>query len=177
MKALLIRRSAALARDERGASIVELALLAPVLGTLILGMIDLGQGFSARHDLQRAANRAIELAQTRRVSRSSDDTEVSYQFVVNEAATAAGVATSAVTLTRWRECDRVVQLPRNNTAVFEAVCTPDSSGNPREVARYLKVKIVSSYSPMLRFGPIALSPVANADGSIPMTVEAAVRIQ
>ena len=42
MRALSLRPPSSLVRDERGASIVELALFAPFLGTLMLGMTDLG---------------------------------------------------------------------------------------------------------------------------------------
>ena len=68
MKGLSIRLPFGLVRDERGASILELALFAPFLGTLMLGMTDLGRALSARHELQRAADQAMELAMSRVVT-------------------------------------------------------------------------------------------------------------
>ena len=35
-------------RDERGTSIIELALVAPLLATLVIGMSDLSRGYSAK---------------------------------------------------------------------------------------------------------------------------------
>ena len=35
-----------LAKDEGGASIIELALVAPILATLLVGMVDLSRAYS-----------------------------------------------------------------------------------------------------------------------------------
>ena len=160
-----------LARDERGASIVELALLAPFLGTLMLGMVDLGQGLSARHDLQQAVSRTMELASSRVVTADPDTGLPDYEFLREEAADAADVPIENVALTQWRECNGTVQ------ATYNAVCQPDADGNPQEVARYVRISITTTYTPSFRYGPIALSSAATSDGRVPMAAEAAVRIQ
>lgn len=163
-----------LVRDERGASILELALLAPFLGTLMLGMVDLGRALSARHDLQSAANRAMELAMSRVVTADADGGEADYGFLRRAAAEAAGVPLGNVTLAKWRECNGVEQED------YEAVCPPveeDGEQVPQEVARYVRVEIESSYVPAFRYGPIALSSAAEPDGTLRMTAEAAVRVQ
>ena len=49
-----------LRRDERGASVVELALVAPVFAALLLGMVDLSGAYSARLELEQAAQQTIE---------------------------------------------------------------------------------------------------------------------
>lgn len=159
-----------LACDERGTSLVELALFTPILATLLLGAVDLGQGISARHDLQQAANHAMELAITRDAQVDPDTGVLDYGFVTAAAQAEAG-PDATVVLTKWRECNGDVETP------YEDVCAPDSSGKAREVARYLRVRITATYTPSFRFGPIGMSSAANADGSIPMAVEAAVRIQ
>jgi hypothetical protein len=180
-------RAHALASDERGASIVELALLMPILGTMLLGMADLGQAVAAKHDLQRAANRAIELANTRIVTIDPTASIASYEFVRVEAKNEAAVADDQVKLSRWRECNGVPQLPEEDE--YNKVCGPakdehdavikDAAGNEvqQEVARYLKVDITSEYEPLFSFGPIALSSGANSHGKLPIKVSAAVRIQ
>ena len=155
-----------LARDERGASIVELALFMPFLGTLMLGMVDLGQGLSARHDLQQAASQAMELALTRDAEADEDTGEPDYTFIRQAAAAAADVPLANVTLTRWRECNGTAKTP------YKDVCDAGE-----EVARYVRVQISSTYVPSFRYGPIALSSAANANGAVPMTAEAALRIQ
>ena len=50
-----------LRRDARGASMIEFGMLAPFLGLLVAGMIDLGQGLSERYTLQQAVNRGLEM--------------------------------------------------------------------------------------------------------------------
>lgn len=45
-----------IARDSRGAAIVEFALLAPVLITLLLGILGYGQYFLLAHSAQQLAN-------------------------------------------------------------------------------------------------------------------------
>ena len=162
-----------LAQDERGASIVELALLAPFLGTLMLGMVDLGQGISARHDLQQAVNHAMELALTRDPP-VDESGAPSYDYLREAAASAAGLPVDSVTLTPWFECNGAA--PDDEEAEAN-VCSPDADGNPKEVARYVRIRIATVYTPTFRYGPIALSSAANSDGTVPMAAEAAIRMQ
>lgn len=174
MKRPTFRLPTGLARDERGASLVELALLAPFLGTLMLGMIDLGRALSERHDLQQAANRAMELAMSRVVTADASGGEADYGFLRRAAAEAAGVPLANVTLTKWRECNGEEQ------EVYDEVCPSveeDGEQVAQEVARYVRVRITSNYVPAFRYGPVALSSAAGADGTVTMTAEAAVRVQ
>lgn len=166
-------RTRSLARDERGASILELALLAPFLGTLMLGMIDLAQGISARHDLQQAVNHALELALAREAT-ADESGEPDYEPLRKAAASAAGVPLANVTLTRWFECDGA---PPDEDEEEANICFPNSAGAPKEVSRYIRIRIATTYTPTFRYGPIALSSAANPDGTVPMTAEAALRVQ
>src|SRR3954451_24662175 len=49
-----------LAADSRGAAIVELALVAPILGLMVVGIVDLSNAFSKKLTLEQGAQRAIE---------------------------------------------------------------------------------------------------------------------
>src|SRR5438105_12957938 len=86
-----------LARDEHGASLVEMALVTPVLAGLLIGIVDISRAYSARVDLQQAAQRAIELE---RVANYSENDNAR---VKSEAEKAAGPG-SAVTVTSWLQC-------------------------------------------------------------------------
>ncbi len=174
MKALSLRALFGLVRDERGASIVELALFAPFLGTLMLGMTDLGRALSTRHELQRAADQAMELAMSRVVTADAEGGETDYTFLRQAAADTAEVPLANVTLTKWRECNGVAQN------VFNQVCpsvTENGQQVAQEVARYVRVRVTKYYVPAFRYGPIALSSAAEPDGRVKMTAEAAVRVQ
>lgn len=47
-----------LQRNQRGASVVEFALLAPIFITLLFGMLGYGQYFYLSHSVQQIANNA-----------------------------------------------------------------------------------------------------------------------
>ncbi|WP_310467629.1 pilus assembly protein, partial [Sphingomonas sp.] len=57
----MIRRPG-IRRDERGASVVELALVAPFLAAMLIGMVDMSNGYSDKLQLEQAAQRSIEKA-------------------------------------------------------------------------------------------------------------------
>ena len=153
-----------LLRDERGVSIVELALFTPVVAMIVMGMADLGRGYSERHDLQQAVNRTLEMAQAKMVTADSDATDVSYEFLRTEAAAASGVPLSNVTLTRWRECDGAARP-------WAGTC-----GSGEETARYIRIEVTAFFEPTFDLGPIAKGSAA-VDGKIPMRARAAVRVQ
>jgi Flp pilus assembly pilin Flp len=154
-----------LARDERGVSLIELGLVAPFLSVLLMGCIDLGMGLSRRYDLQQAAHRTIELANVRALTAASDSNEIDFSFIKTEAMAAGRVDEDQVTLTRWLECDGEVMEPDVR------VC-PEAD---QKVARYIQLEINDQYEPMFELAKIY--PITNRDGTIQMTVEAAVRIQ
>ncbi len=56
-------------RDERGTSIIEMALAAPLLATFLIGMVDLSRAYSAKLQVEQAAQRTIEMVQRNRIHR------------------------------------------------------------------------------------------------------------
>ena len=141
-----------LAADTRGTSFVEFGMLAPVLALLVMGIIDLSTALSDRFTIQQAANRSLELLQARPVV-ADDDGDVDYSFVKAEAADAAGVPETQVTLTQWLECDGV------------ADDGDDSCADDEDAARYLRVRITKNFQ-----GRFLL-------GTTPMAASGALRIQ
>jgi Flp pilus assembly pilin Flp len=127
-------RLRALARDERGTSLIEFGFLAPFLALLTMGIIDLSRGLADRFALQQAVNRSLELVQARPAVAGAQATDVDYSFVRTEAASAAGVPASQVVLTRWLECDGVEQPSVTGTC-------PDGDAT----ARYLRVHISKDF--------------------------------
>ena len=49
-----------LLRDERGAAVIELALVAPVLALMVIGIVDISNAYSRKLALEQGAQRAIE---------------------------------------------------------------------------------------------------------------------
>src|SRR6266550_2771978 len=105
----MTRKIFALIRDSRGTSIIEMALVAPFLATLVIGMVDLSRAYSTKVQLTQAAQRAIEKAMQGKKETSLYDT------LQSEGATAAGVATSDVTVDYWLECNGTRQATYDNT--------------------------------------------------------------
>lgn len=144
-----------LARNERGTSFVELAIAAPVLAIMIVGISDLGYGFSQRYFLQQAANRTMELA---RQGTSGAD----YTHLIPEAAAAAGVPESNVTLTQWLECSGTIKT-------FNSFCDPGQT-----VARFVRVNIRSGFKPLF---PAAGYLSVQSDGTVRIDAMATLRVQ
>lgn len=126
-----------LGADERGLSVVELGLVAPVLALFIAGMIDLSQGLAQRFAMHQAINRSFELMVAVPPQGDPDEADVDYGYLITEAAAVAGVAEDAVTLERWLQCGET------RMDEYTAVC-PEEPGN--EPARYLSMEIEKPFT-------------------------------
>lgn len=160
----MTKRIFRLARDERGTSVIELALVLPLLATLVVGMIDTSSAFSAKLHLEQAAQRSIEKAM------NGEKETALFQTLQSEAMAAAGVGQGAVTVRYWLECNGVSQ--NTSVATMDADYGKKCADNV-PYSRYVNVRILKVYRPMLR----AMVPGANADGSFTMAGEAGVRVQ
>jgi Flp pilus assembly protein TadG len=155
---------AKLCRDERGTSIVEMALAAPVLAALLIGMVDISRGYSAKLQLEQAAQRSIEKAM-----QGKKETSL-FTSLKAEGAEAAAVNANAVTVRYWLECNGVSQNSNVATmaADYEKVCTTGQT-----YARYVTVEIEKLYTPMFR----TRFAGASADGTYTLKGKAGVRVQ
>jgi len=156
----MMNKLSALARDEQGASIIEMGFAAPILSLLLIGMVDMSRGYSAKLQLEQVAQRTVEKIQ------NADYAETTaYRTALKaEAAAAAGVAASAVTISSWLECNN-----DGTKLAFTASCANTSD----PYARYVEVSIQKTYTPMFktRFGG------AEANGTYTLQGTAGVRIQ
>lgn len=153
----MIRSVHSLWLDSRGNSMIELALAAPLLTALLVGTVDISRAVSAKLQLEQAAQRSIEWVQR------SDFQDSDKATVQSDAAQAAGVATSAVTVDDWLECDGVRQ------SSFDSACT-----DTQVSAKYVQVTIQKSFTPV--FGT-SFFPGANSNGTVTLQSIAGVRAQ
>jgi Flp pilus assembly protein TadG len=153
--------------DERGATIIEMALVAPFLATLVIGMTDISRAYSAKLQLEQVAQRAIEKAMQ---GMQGDESTDIFNTLQEEAATAAGVPKEAVAVRYWLECNGVSQNTSTATmaADYEKVCP---SG--QVYARYLSISIVKKYTPMFSTKWAG----ANADGTYTLSGKTGLRVQ
>ena len=142
-------------RDEGGNSFIEMALVAPVLAALLVGMVDISRAYSADLLLEQVAQRTIE-----RVQQSGFDPS-NETALETEAAAAAGNG-SAANVTFVQECNGTAQS-------WTTSCTTGQS-----YARYVTVTVTRPFSPL--FGT-KYFPGANDNGTVTLTGEAGVRVQ
>lgn len=149
--------------DERGAAIVEMALVLPVFGALVIGIAEISRAYSQKLILEQAAYRAIEKVQQYQSNVST------YNTLKNEAVTAAtasgftDVTTSSVTIDFWLECGGVRQ------STYETNCT-----NTADTARWISIDISHTFTPM--FASVRW-PGSNANGSYTLHGRAGLRTQ
>ena len=157
MRRLLSR----LQQDRRGVATVELALYAPMLAMITVGVIDMSNAFGRKLALEQATQRAIE-----RVMQTSADATVE-ETIREEAADQANIpddeVEEKVTVTFQLECDEEIQ------ASFEDEC-----GEGEDEARYLIVTVRDVYEPMF---PLHFSGYDAGEGGYPITATAGMRTQ
>ena len=142
---------------ERGNSFVEMALAAPILATLLLGMIDISRGVAMKLQLVQAAQRTVELVQ-RSGFQYSDIADLETE---SEAAAGAG---SNATVTGWLECGS-----STTRLAWTATCTSGQA-----YSRHMDVTITQSFTPL--FGS-RFFPGSNPDGTFTLTALSGVRVQ
>lgn len=150
-------RFARIARDDRGASIIELALVAPILASLLIGMVDMSRAYSYKLNLEQSAQRAIEKVQ------QYQSTTSTYGTLQSEAAVAAGVPASDVTIDYWLECDGSRQSDYNT-----------SCSGSQTYARWVTVSVQGTFTPMFRS---KYYPRANSNGTFTIIGKAGMRTQ
>lgn len=155
----MIRKLSCLARDERGASIIEMAFVLPIFAALLMGVVDISRAYSANLQLEQAAYRAVEKVQQYQSSSSTTDT------LKSEAASAAGITATSTnpSITYTLYCNGVAQSD------YSITC---SSG--QTYIRQVNVKITKTFTPLF---PSNLWPGANADGTYTLHADAGLRTQ
>ena len=150
-------RLARLTNDNRGASIVELALVAPVLASLLIGMVDLSRAYFPKLELQQAAQRSIEKIQQSQAEASN------FNVLQAETAATAQVPARNVAVDYWLQCNGA----RQND--YESVCP---SGQTYE--RWVSIDITGTFKPIFKSKHF---PKANSDGTFTLHGTARMRTQ
>lgn len=150
----MLKRFRLLVRDSRGAAIVEMAMVAPVLATMIVGVVDLSNGFGRKLKLEQAAQRGIE-----KIMNTSANSTVE-ATLQSEAATQADVPLSNVTVTYRLEC---------NGSVTSATSCPAGQTS----SQWISVDVTDKYKPLF---PFHLKGI-NGDGTYHIKATAGMRIQ
>jgi hypothetical protein len=152
-------RLPAIIRDQSGNSVIEMALAAPLLASLLIGMVDISRAVTAKVSLEQAAQRTIE-----RVQAAPDFDTDEIPDLEADAEEAAGTGSDA-TVTAWLECDH----DGTKLDYDDGTC-----GSGSTYARYVNVSITNTFTPM--FGT-RFFPGANDNGTVDVSGQATVRTQ
>lgn len=162
----MIRRLAHLVRNERGAAVIELALVAPILATLVIGVTDVSMAYGHKLELEQGAQRAIEKVMQ---TTGSDTAEATIQKEAvcqingaNDDGTCktGRITTENVEVTYLLECDGEEQD-------FASDCAEGQS----EI-RYIEAKVSEVYEPTF---PVPFA--GQEDGKWHLSATAGVRTQ
>lgn len=147
-----------LSKDRRGTSVIEFALVAPMLAMIAMGISDIALGLTRKYQLEQASYRALELV-------TVGSLQGDYSYVEPEAMEAAGVPADNVDVVAWLECNGTRQA-------FDTTCT-----EAQQTERFMQVTIRDNYEPLFPYGPLAEAFAANADGAVPLTARSTIRVQ
>jgi Flp pilus assembly pilin Flp len=166
----VIRRFRSLRSDNRGAAIIELALVAPLLAVMTVGVVDLSNGFGRKLRLEQAAQRSIEKIMQTTGELTVEDTianEAVCQYNgVNEEGecNAAPLTTDNVSVNHRLECDGVEKIVTEE----DQDCAEGETGS-----RWIQVTVWDDYAPMF---PIHFSGI-DADNKYRITAVAGMRTE
>jgi Flp pilus assembly protein TadG len=146
----MMKRFSSLLRNGAGNVTIELALLAPILAAMLIGLVDLSNAFSDKLRLEQIAQRSIE----RVMQKSFKVADVA--DLETEAEAAAGTGSNA-TVTYWLECNAVKMT---GSSAYTNGCA-----DGEQYARYVQIEITKSYPAMI------------ASTSWTLTGKAGIRIQ
>lgn len=152
----MIGRLANLARNERGAAVIELALVAPILATLVIGVTDVSMAYGHKLELEQGAQRAIEKVMQTTGVKSVADT------IIDEVADQANIPddekASKITVHYNLYCDDAAAQSSTDADTFDTYAC--GSGTVKE-SRYIEVEVNDVYEPMF---PLHFASYVNADG-------------
>ena len=148
--------ASALPRDRRGAAIIELALVAPVLALMVVGIVDMSNAFSRKLALEQGAQRAIEkIMQTTEDDYGRGHAQDRGGRARSTARTPTGparrrpIAASNVTVTFRLECNDADGAVTTQTSTDPTRSMRSSAPNDTDKqSRYIQVAVTDKYTPM-----------------------------
>ncbi len=166
-------------RNERGAAVIELALVAPVLAVGVIGIVDLSNAFSRKLALEQGAQRAVEkIMQT--TSYSTVENTLTTEAVcqvngmnANGSCKTSPITSSNVTVT-WRlQCTSsggtVTSRTTTDSATFDTYVCPAGTASQ---AKYVQIALTDKYTPLF---PVHFASFNTGDGTYHLSATAGVR--
>lgn len=155
-----------LCREQRGAAIIELAIVAPVIALMTVGVVDLSNGFSSKLKLEQAAQRSIE-----KVMQTTGITSVEDTIVKEAVCQVNGTNNDGSCKTAPITADNVTveHLLYCNAATEPSADTDCAAGET--ASRWIQVTIWDEYEPLF---PLHFSGI-DAGGKYRIQASAGIR--
>jgi Flp pilus assembly protein TadG len=167
--------------DRRGAAVLELALIAPVLAFLTIGVVDMSNAFSRKLALEQGAQRAIEkIMQTTGTTTVEGTLKTEAVCQVNGmngdgTCKTSPIAASNVTVTYTLECtdagNATTTQSSTASATFDTYTCPVGTVSQ---ARYIEVAVTDKYDPMFSTHFAAFN---SGDGTYHLSATAGMRTE
>ena len=178
---MMSRQTPVLRSDERGAAVIELALVAPVLALMTIGIVDMSNAFSRKLALEQAAQRSIEkVMQTTELNTVQDTLKTEACDQVDGVDSSGNclntpITTNNVTVTFRLECtdgsgNITAQTSTDATTFDSFTC---GTGTTKQ-SRYISVTVADKYTPLF---PVHFLGYNSSDGAYDLSATAGVRTQ
>jgi Flp pilus assembly protein TadG len=184
----MLARFSSLLADKAGVAVTELALVAPVLAVMTIGIVDISNAYSRKLALEQGAQRAIEKIMQTTANDTVEGTLASEAVCQVNGMNSDGtcktspITTSNVTVSWRRECTTAgsftttaagTTTPATYTAATDYDNDPCNS-NAAE-ADYIQIYITDKYTPLFatHFG----SSYNSAEGAYDISASAGMRIK
>jgi Flp pilus assembly protein TadG len=174
--------------NERGAAVIEMALVAPVLALGVIGIVDVSNAYSRKLGLEQGAQRAVEKIMNTTENASVESTlanEVQCQVngSTTSTTTSGGVTTTTTTCNtsptqsisvNWRlDCTTggaTTSTSTTSSSAYDALVAACTS--PSTKAGYVQVTVTDKYSPLF---PIHFASFNTSDSTYHLAATAGVR--
>jgi Flp pilus assembly protein TadG len=177
----MIRLLQTLRASERGAAVIEMAMIAPVLALGVIGIVDVSNAYSRKLALEQGVQRAIEkIANTTENSTVEDTLSNEVRCQVNGGTTSGGTTTCNTSATQsvtvnWRlDCTiggTTTSQSTTASATYDGwVTTCTNAGGTK--AGYVQVTVTDKYSPLF---PIHFAAFNTSDSTYHLAATAGVR--
>ena len=155
-----------LCREQRGAAVIELAIVAPVIALMTIGVVDLSNGFGTKLKLEQAAQRSIEkVMQTTGVTSVEDTIANEAICQVNGTNADGSCKTAPITATNVKVTHR---LECNGTLSANMDCAEGEVSS-----KWIQVTIWDDYAPLF---PVHFSGI-DAGGKYRIQASAGIRTE
>jgi Flp pilus assembly protein TadG len=164
---------------ETGAAVIELALVAPMLALMTVGVVDMSNAYSRKLALEQGTQRAIEkIMQTTELETVEDTLKNEVVCQVNGtnqngSCKTSPITTSNVTVTYRLDCTDTSGAITSQTNTDAATFDSYTCSSGAKASRYIEVAATDKYAPLF----VKVFAGVNSDGTYHISAKAGMRTE